>query len=267
MAVAKGAAIPPHRLMDVIEHTEVALARFSVWAGLDAPDLPGDPTDAMQVQLARWQQDRFGHVPHSDVHMALGVIEELGEAFDEDATPQDAIDALGDVMIYSAQLCTANRLAIGPVIDLACLYVTANHCHGQAICIAGMLAHVALKHDQQIRGLGPVEVYRPRLVDALAMMIAKALEDCTLGHELNVDARGVFLVIGREVTQRKAGDTMIPAQTLATVAETPEVRAIIREQALTNLQHGAELLGEAEKVEPGDFKIERDRYGQPIAVD
>lgn len=214
MTVAKGANLPTERMLDAVEATAHAQTVFDVWAGIKASELePGaiHVVDEVQIRLAAWQADQFGHVPTSDVHMALGVIEELGEAFDEDAGPVESVDALGDVMVYASQLCTANRLAVRPVIDLACLYVMTNRCHQAPISIAGMLAHVALKHAQNIRDLGPDSVYRPRLVDALALMIAKAIEDCTLGHELNVDPHGVLVAIGNEVMQRKQGDTMIPA--------------------------------------------------------
>lgn len=270
MAVAKGAEIPKHRLLDCIEATEQARSRFEQWAaGIPAGELPSNDTDSMQVQLARWQEDRFGNAPTSDPHMALGVIEELGEAFDEDAGPEDSVDALGDVMIYASQLCTRNRLAVGPVIDLAVLYLKANHCHGHAIAIAGMLAHVVLKHDQAIRGLGPTEVYRPRLVDALALTIAKSLEDCIIGHELVIDPHGVLLVVGAEVMQRKVGDAMIPvtSDVHATEAEIEQAIAQRKAAASERLAAGTDALLEAEKAEPGDFKIERDRFGQPIAVE
>lgn len=251
MAVAKGADIPKARMLDAVDATSLSLSTFARWAAIMPAELPPDPVDAMQVQLARWQNDRFGHVPTSDVHIALGVIEELGEVFDEDASAEDAIDGLGDVMVYASQLCTANRLAVGPVIDLAVLYAKAGHCGVQAITIAGMIAHVALKHAQNIRGLGPAEAYRPRLVDALAMMIAKALEDCTMLHNLEVDPRGVFLVIGGEVTQRKQGDAMIPTKPgEVPIVQTLEEQIAAREQrkaaALETLQGGADLLAEAE---------------------
>lgn len=229
MAVAKGAQIPSERLLDAVEATELARTVFELWSDMKAPALPPVAVDAMQVRLARWQNDLFGHVHRDDAIMALGVIEELGEAFDEDAGPEEAIDALGDVMVYAAQLCTANRLAVRPVIALAELYLKANHCRQQAITAAGMLAHVVGKHMQCTRGLGPAKAYRPRLVDALAMMIAKALEDCILGHELTVDAAGVFLVIGREVLERKQGDAMIPSAPPASVlagADTVTVQRI-----------------------------------------
>jgi hypothetical protein len=259
MAVAKGADIPKARLLDAVEATAIAIDAFNVWAHVPASathmlSLPA--VDAMQIHLAAWQYDRFGGVPTSDVHMALGVIEELGEAFDEDAGPEDSVDALGDVMVYASQLCTANRLAVRPVIDLACLYVKTNRCYAQPITIAGMLAHVALKHAQNIRGLGPDGAYRPRLVDALAMMIAKAIEDCTMGHELNVDPAGVFIAIGNEVMARKQGDTMIPSvgpTSPALSAEGQMTYDRLRADALEKLHGGAKALETPEAKAEGDI--------------
>lgn len=228
MAVAKGPRIPAERIAHAIEAWMAALSAFDLWAGIAAPHLPENPIDAMQVRLARWQEELFSGVNHDDSIMALGVIEELGEAFDHDAEAEDAVDALGDVMVYAAQLCTRNRLAMSSIVALANLYITEHLCHQSPIAIAGRLAHVVGKHEQRTRGLGPVNAYRPALVDALALMIAKALEDCTIGHELVVDPAGVFIAIGNEVMARKAGDVMIP-KARETVAEfdppSPERRA------------------------------------------
>ncbi|HUS27586.1 MAG TPA: hypothetical protein VMZ53_03735 [Kofleriaceae bacterium] len=258
MAVAKGADIPAARLLDAVEATAHALTAFEAWAGIKASAIePGTlhAVDEMQIRLAAWQNDRFGHVPTSDVHIALGVIEELGEAFDEDAGPEESIDALGDVMVYAAQLCTANRLAVRPVIGLAVHYVKTNACHAHAIALAGQLAHVCLKHAQGIRGLGPFEAYRPRLVDALALMIAKAIEDCAIGHELTVDPDGVFVVVGGEVLARKPGDTMIPKAPAGMVNVQVMKEAIdAATEPFRRLAEGVDKLAEAEKVEPGDFQ-------------
>lgn len=257
MTVAKGADIPKARLLDAVEATAISIDAFNVWADVRASDtrlLALPVVDAMQIQLAAWQADRFGNVPTSDVHMALGVIEELGEAFDEDAGPEDSVDALGDVMVYASQLCTVNRLAVRPVIDLACLYVKTNRCYAQPITIAGMLAHVALKHAQNIRGLGPESVYRPRLVDALAMMIAKAIEDCTMGHELTVDPAGVFIAIGNEVMGRKQGDEMIPSAVSALSEEGAATYAELRSKAMAKLHEGAKALETPEAKAEGNIQ-------------
>lgn len=207
--ISKGTHIPDDRLKLAADACTAARASFNEWADVPAGKFPIDPIDAMQVQLMRWQRDRFGHVDSSDPVIALGVIEELGETFDDEAEAEDAVDGLGDVMIYGAQLCTANRIAVRHVIGLACLYVRTNL--PSPIAIAGRFAHVVGKHAQRTRGLGNREAFQLCLVDALAMMIAKALEDCSLGHDLTIDPGGVFLVIGREVCERKVGDVMIPA--------------------------------------------------------
>ncbi len=254
MTVAKGADIPRERADCARDATEAARFAFNEWATIDHPHVPPDMTDATQVLLARWQASRFATVPTSDAIIGLGVIEELGEVFDDDAEPTDAVDGLGDVQVYAAQLCTANRLAIRPVIALAALYRRTGVYLPNPIAIAGRLAHVIGKNAQNTRGLGPVEAYRPALVDALAMMIAKALEDCELGHELTVNAAGVFQVIAREVMERKAGDAMIPPppDMSAVVMD----RDMIKAQALAQLGGGVDALAQAEAVEgPGDFTV------------
>lgn len=207
--ISKGTHIPEQRLLLAVEAANRAALAFEEWAGVGVGELPANEIDAMQVQVMRWQQDRFGHVPHGDAVIALGVIEELGETFDDDASAEDAVDGLGDVMVYGANLCTSNRLALRHVIELACRYTSMDL--PSPIAIAGRFAHVVGKHEQRTRGLGEPGPWRLCLVDALAMMIAKALEDCSLGHELTIDPGGVFVVIGNEVIARKAGDTMIPA--------------------------------------------------------
>lgn len=207
--ISKGTHIPQERLALAMVACAAASTAFEEWAGIGAGALPPDPIDSMQVQLVRWQRDRFGHVSHGDPVIALGVIEELGETFDDDASAEDAVDGLGDVMVYGAQLCTANRLAVRPVIGLALQYLRGSL--PSPISIAGRFAHVVGKHEQRTRGLDVPEAFRLCLVDALAMVIAKALEDCALGHDLTIEPGGVFCVIGSEVIARKVGDTMIPA--------------------------------------------------------
>ena len=255
--ITKGAALPAQReQMARIAYSD-ARATFAEWATMDAPMLPPDAVDAAQVGLARWQQDRFGHVPTSDAILALGVIEELGETFDSHDNPEDAIDGLGDTCVYAAQLCTRNRLAVRPVIALAHIYAQTNSGAGQLspMHAAGQLAHVVVKHEQSIRGLGPAEVYGPRLVDALALMICKAYEDCTIVHELRIDIAGVFTTIGREVMQRKQGDAMIPVPVDQHHSQGVEITEAKRAAALEQLAKGADLAAETAITEPGDFTV------------
>lgn len=257
--ITKGAALPPQRE----QLTRIAYAdsrsTFEQWAAMRSPMLPPDAVDAAQVGLARWQADRFANVPTSDAIMALGVIEELGETFDSHDNAEDAIDGLGDTCVYAAQLCTANRLAVRPVIALAGIYAATNSGAGQLspIHAAGQLSHVVVKHTQAIRGLGPAEAYGPRLVDALALIIAKAFEDCTFVHDLRIDIAGVFTTIAREVMQRKQGDAMIPAAPhvdgngTVWVPKPEDLRA----KAMEQLAEGAALAEATAVTEPGDFTV------------
>lgn len=188
----------------------VRLARehFETFAGHNEPADVGT-TDGMQIALMRWQRDRFGEQDAHDLKMALGVVEELGETFAA-GTAEEALDGLGDVCVYAGQLLISNRLAIEPVLDLARVFVAAG---GDLVPMqaAGNLAHAVLKGSQKIRGMADPETYRAKLVECLALCIAKAIDDCEIGHGLVVRAAEVYHVVGLEVMQRKAGDAMIPA--------------------------------------------------------
>lgn len=198
--------------------TEASRNAFEAFAAMDAPELPADATDATQVALARWQAPRFANAPTSDPHMALGIIEELGETFD---APEfdDALDGLGDVCVYASQLATANRLAIGPVLDLARVLQT-QLTGVQPIGAAGFLAHLVLKHSQKIRGLADIGRYRRGLVACLALAVAKATDDIEIGHALDapVNVREVFRIVAGEVMAR-TGDMLPRADTHAELME------------------------------------------------
>lgn len=227
--------IPESRRGAVIAAHKIARDAFEEWAVLDAPHLPAHEIDSMQVRLARWQVDRFGGPP-VDALMALGIVEELGETADAavegaetvDGGGEQAVDGLGDVMVYAAQICTANRLAIRPILDLARVYTRHTDTgHRPIMTAAGVLAHVVLKHTQAIRGLGDPTIYRVRLVDAIALCIGKAIDEVEIGHNLDVAAPGVLLQVGKEILERKQGDAMIPAPTvtvsIAAHVQTPNV--------------------------------------------
>jgi hypothetical protein len=227
----------------------------------------------LEVRLYRWQVSRFGL--QSDERFALGIIEELGETFEaEDG--EHALDGLGDVCVYASQLCTNNRLAIGPILDLARVLQARQEV--QPLLAVGKLAHVVLKHAQNIRGKGDRNVYRIGLVECIALCIAKAIDDCEVMHELQIKSTPhVFSIVGTEVLARGAGHEAIPASCIATeqtelhitpkvirveeaavVAWSPDALEAMhkaKEQALDRLQRGADMLGEAEKTEPGDFDV------------
>lgn len=259
--------IPESRRAAVFAAHALSREAFEVWAGINSGELPDEPIDAMQVRLARWQIDRFGGTG-GDVLMALGIVEELGEtadAADEGHTDvnggaEQAVDGLGDTMVYASQLCTSNRLAIRPILDLAKLYTKHESATAKVImAAAGKLSHVVLKHEQKIRGLGDPVTYRVRLVDALALCIAKAIDECEMGHNLTVSAPGVFTTVGTEILERKQGDAMIPIAPEITVRVQHVVmsdpdRAV--EFLMAQMHDGIDALAKAEKLEgPGDFDV------------
>lgn len=206
----------------VLEAFERARASFETWAANDVTDPPPDhPIDAVQIALMRWQRNRFGMQTEThDLRMAHGVIEEMGETFLADENAEDALDGLGDVLVYASQLVTSNRLAIAPILELARDFAARPSI--PPIVAAAMLSQVTLKASQKIRGLDDVHRYRVRLVGCLAQCIAIALTDVEILHNLKVDAGGVLLVVANEVIQRGVpGHDAIPKDV------EPEITAVM----------------------------------------
>ncbi len=199
---------------------EAARVAFESFAGNDITDAqPADPIDAVQVSLCRWQRNRFGlQAETHDLRMACGVVEEMGETFLADESAEDALDGLGDSIVFAAQLATSNRLAIGPIITLA--RALAGRTSTPPIVAAAMLTQVVLKGSQKIRGLDDANLFRTRLVGALAQCIAITLTDVEILHSLRVDPAGVFLIVAGEVMQRGAGHDGIPG------GVTPEISVV-----------------------------------------
>ena len=187
--------------------------------GSEAPiDAFPDDTAKVQRDLAAWEADRYGIV--SDERRALGIIEEQTEAWiaagdqEGDEPLNEALDGLGDVCVYAAQLATGNRLAIGPILDLATLYTLPANIPGGATPTigGGMLAQAVLKHAQKIRGVDR-DVYQRRLVRSIAMCIARVIDDIQMTHAKRVKVRDIFHVVAREVMERKQGHPSIPTTT------------------------------------------------------
>ena len=148
-----------------------------------------DPYDAIQVRLAAWQSRNFG-VP-TTTQIACGVVEELGEWLTSDPGPA-AADAVGDTLIYCAQLCTSYRMSLIEIIrdqDVPC--------GDDAFAAAGLLCHVALKGEQRIRGLEDLALARVAIAAAIAA-IASAL-DSTDGHGTILD---MYLTTADRVLRR-----------------------------------------------------------------
>lgn len=182
---------------------------FARWAAMDGPELPLDPVDAMQVRLMRWQVDRFGL--QSDERMALGVIEEISEG-DVADVDYEAIDALGDVLVYAGQLCINTRLAIGPIMQLAALWVpdAAGTLERLLTAAQGILAQTVLKGAQKIRGSDDAKIYGVRLVGSLAVCIMSThAHACALSGK-NLVLADVYRDIGSKVLERARGHEAIP---------------------------------------------------------
>lgn len=184
-------------------------ARFEAFAANDVTDPPpADPIDAIQIDLMRWQRARFGDAP--DAFMALGMIEEMVETFiaDKPTDTEDAIDGLGDTCVYAAQLCTANRLALGPILDLARVFTSQQSI--RLLIAHGVLAQVVLKMSQKIRGMDDRDRAHIRLVGAIALCIARTLESVEMLHDIVAKPGEVLLVVAREVLARGEGHDGIP---------------------------------------------------------
>lgn len=143
---------------------------FESFAGLPAGVLPDDPIDALQVRLAAWEARQPFHVV-ADLPVTLGIGEECGELADAE-TPEDAIDAVGDVAIYVCQVATRNRLAMRWILDAPSSRIRHRDPWRNLVSALGRVNHLVLKRSQRIReGLLPVEEYRELLADALACAI------------------------------------------------------------------------------------------------
>jgi len=184
-------------MADTLTAYATSRARFESWAALDAPHLPADPVDAMQVRLLRWEQAQpFWRV--SSLPVALGCGEEAGELADA-VRHHEIVDAVGDVAIYACQVATRHRLAFGEILDAA-PNSDLNHMYDEwreLLSALGRVQHMILKREQRIRiGAESDEVFGEALAAALARMIA-AITDA---H--GIDARDAFLATAEQVLAR-----------------------------------------------------------------
>jgi NTP pyrophosphatase (non-canonical NTP hydrolase) len=141
------------------ETYKLARERFDATAGMDAPELPADPMEALQTRLYRWQVNRFGLQPAE--RQVLGIVEELGEWMDANGMTvekgEEAMtDAIADIGVFAIQLCTSLRLDAGTLMQPPAEFVQVKH----ALSIAGRLSHVCLKTLQRIRGMQDAETSR-----------------------------------------------------------------------------------------------------------
>lgn len=172
-----------------------ARLRFETFAALDAPHVPSDPWDVPQVLLARWQVRNFG-APNGE-HLALGVCEEMGELAAAES-PDDIDDAVGDVCVYACQLATLHRLAWSEIcVDWMAVGGVSMRISQEAGVAQGLLAHVALKSAQGIRGLNEPEATRFAVFMALT-----GVTDVLRQIDLDGDVWSTFKAVAETVMAR-----------------------------------------------------------------
>lgn len=126
---------------------EQARAAFEEYAAIEATDprVAKMPTlQRVQIRQAAWQNRNFGYQPPE--RMVLGLVEEIGE-YEEAPGLAEEDDAIGDICIYAAALCTAFRLDLHTIVALP--PITVYPCGDPRP--VGRIAHAVLKHVQNIR--------------------------------------------------------------------------------------------------------------------
>lgn len=147
---------------------------------------------ALQVKLARWQVRNFGNVSVRELPLmvALGICEEICcewvTALTIGSEPE-LLDAVGDALIFLAQLLTLNRLSIGPLLKYA-----STHPVGDPVVQAGKLAHIVLKRAQKIRTQRSDEEHRELL----------SMQAHAIVRSFGMDARRAFAETAKTVLAR-----------------------------------------------------------------
>lgn len=143
---------------------------------------------ALQIDLARWQVRNFGGCDARE--MALGICEEICCEWVTALTigiKPEIFDAVGDALIFLAQLLTLNRLSIGPLLKYA-----STHPVGDPVVQAGKLAHIVLKRAQKIRTQRNDEEYRELL----------SMQAHAIVRSFGMDARRAFTETAKTVLAR-----------------------------------------------------------------
>lgn len=176
--------------------SEKACAVFGEYAAMDAPDLPDNRLDAIQVRLCRWQVNKFGSQPFE--RMALGIIEELGELQDANEAGWTGLqlDAVGDICVYTSQLLTHHRLSLSSTFA----YALEVKNPPLMLSAAGKLSHVVLKRLQRIRGMQDIFAFRAELFGRAADVLAAARKSV---EPMAEDLEGVLERVANHVMRRK----------------------------------------------------------------
>jgi len=157
---------------------ETSCSRFAEYASMDAPELPPHQLSALQVRLARWQTANFGTVESGDI--VLGMTEEWGEYL-ESETDAARADGLGDLLVYTTQLCTSQRLDFGTLLET---FTYSEKAVDISVSL-GRLAHIALKNRQGIRGYADQVRTRVAFFEGIATMVEAVVDVCDrMGYDV-----------------------------------------------------------------------------------
>jgi hypothetical protein len=119
----------------------------------------------MQSRVADWATHNFGLNP--PWRMVCGIAEEVGE-FKAATTTAERLDALGDIAIYSMNLCADRGWQYADLWHRACHMVPNPML--DVSCYVGGLCRAVLKRDQGIRGYDQPEVFDTAIRDNLQVI-------------------------------------------------------------------------------------------------
>ncbi len=138
-------------------------------------------------------------IPCTSHNMALALIAHLGATFAQEFAEQ-AIESLGLVLAHAAVLASMERMTFEPIIGLAQDFRRRQDV--EPIQASGAVAAAtAFRSPLAIDRAAPLsaEAQRLAIADALALALAKAIDDVEIGHSITVHPVELLLVIGREI--------------------------------------------------------------------
>jgi len=188
-------------------------------------------------------------IPHRLMGDALQVIGHLGITFGTEDSER-AVEALGMLLVHISIIASAERLALPPIIELAGLFSLRSDV--QPLHATGALALVVMSTRSPFVMPPPKDAYQLALVQALALSIARGLDDCVLGHELVIDLPELYLKIGSEVIAGTMPRREMPAELVIQAPDDVQLRDVeshtVEELALlrgAKRKVATEALGEA----------------------
>lgn len=159
---------------------------------------------------------------------ALRLISYLGVTFTADSDEQ-AVEAFCSLLLLAGAALEEFDLAIGPVIDLAGKFRARSDVKPEVAsnAVAAAILRVASGHGMVVGAR--VEQFT-NVVDAIAMAIAKAWDDCEIGHDLRVDPLELWKVSADRLLSGD-GDTLEPCQPDPPKCAVPYALAPLRRRA------------------------------------